>query len=54
MVTLSDVERAVELTLPHRVRRQPFQDISDPGRILQNFRKDDSGEELGETGNPAW
>lgn len=28
-VITADIERAVELTLPHRVRRQPFQEISD-------------------------
>lgn len=42
-VEIGDVERAVELTLPHRVRRQPFQDISDNFIAEKNVKE-----------NPAW
>mgnify|MGYP006280748917 FL=1 len=46
-VAIEDVERAVELTLPHRVRRQPFQDISD-SVVREKKDKKETGEK------PAW
>ena len=46
-VTIEDVERAAELTLPHRVRRQPFQDISD-SVVREKKDKKETSEK------PAW
>jgi magnesium chelatase subunit I len=36
-----DVERALELSLPHRVRRQPFQDIAPDAEAFRGFVRGD-------------
>ncbi len=47
-VEAEDVERAAELALPHRVRRQPFQDVTQDVRSLRHEmtrRRDHAGAE---------
>jgi magnesium chelatase subunit I len=53
-VTEEDVAAAAELTLPHRVRRQPFQEIGEGIKPRQHAESSAGSVEAGSGSRPAW
>ncbi|MEF8782113.1 MAG: VWA domain-containing protein [Haloarculaceae archaeon] len=45
----SDIRRAAELSLPHRLQSRPFEDAPDPGDVVDNHFEEGSG---GESSDP--